>query len=125
MKTRIKRSIRKVRKTASTEALSRSLEEDEMNHPERIPTIEHAGELEDMEVTPAYVMPDHEHDHPQNGRYSCCFCGVGDSGKFVAKNGAAPAAPASGPEQGEGVVRVTLRGETVERPATAARRRPA
>ena len=89
-----------------------------MDHFERIPTIEHAGELEDLEVTPAFVMPNHEHDHPQNGRYSCCFCGVGDSGKLVPKNGAAPAAPASGPEQGEGVVRVTLRGETLERAAT-------
>ncbi len=32
---------------------------------------------------PAYVMPDHHGGHPANGRFSCCFCGVGDGGHVV------------------------------------------
>lgn len=47
------------------------------------PTIPHAGVLEDLATMPAYVMPDHREGHPANGRFSCCFCGVGDSGQVV------------------------------------------
>lgn len=45
-----------------------------------LPTIPHAGVLEDLATMPAYVMPDHHGGHPANGRFSCCFCGVGDGG---------------------------------------------
>jgi ferredoxin-NADP reductase/anaerobic selenocysteine-containing dehydrogenase len=45
-----------------------------------VPTIEHAGVLEDLHETPRYVMPLHEAGVPQMGRLSCSFCGVGDGG---------------------------------------------
>ncbi|MCX4244158.1 molybdopterin dinucleotide binding domain-containing protein [Paraliomyxa miuraensis] len=48
-----------------------------------LPTIPHAGVLEDLATMPAYVMPDHADGHPANGQFSCCFCGVGDSGQVV------------------------------------------
>jgi anaerobic selenocysteine-containing dehydrogenase len=48
-----------------------------------LPTIPHAGVLEDLATMPAYVMPDHHGGHPANGRFSCCFCGVGDGGQVV------------------------------------------
>lgn len=43
-------------------------------------TIPHAGVLEDLDTLPAYLAPDHSCTHPTTGRYSCGFCGVGDSG---------------------------------------------
>lgn len=48
-----------------------------------LPTIPHAGVLEDLATMPGYVMPDHHGGHPANGRFSCCFCGVGDGGSVV------------------------------------------
>lgn len=45
-----------------------------------IVTIPHAGALEDLHTLPAYLAPDHGTTHPTTGRYSCAFCGVGDSG---------------------------------------------
>lgn len=47
----------------------------------RVPTIEHAGLLEDLVETPRYVMPRHESGVPQIGRLSCSYCGVGDGGR--------------------------------------------
>ena len=47
-----------------------------------VPTIEHAGMLEDLRFTPAYIDPDHRQGMPQVGHVSCSYCGVGDSGKF-------------------------------------------
>jgi ferredoxin-NADP reductase/anaerobic selenocysteine-containing dehydrogenase len=44
-----------------------------------VPTIEHAGQLEDLLEVPAYLTADHR-SMPQNGRFSCSFCGVGDGG---------------------------------------------
>jgi anaerobic selenocysteine-containing dehydrogenase len=80
-----------------------------------LPTIPHAGVLEDLATMPAYVMPDHHGGHPANGRFSCCFCGVGDSGTVMVnetKRGAeqAPSLPA-----GEGLLRV--KGQAEPRPA--------
>mgnify|MGYP000990313903 CR=1 FL=1 len=48
----------------------------------RLPTIDHAGVLEDLSETPGYVMPQHASSHPQIGKVSCSFCGVGDGGTF-------------------------------------------
>lgn len=45
-------------------------------------TIEHAGLLEDLLHTPAYLMPGHDHGTAQSGKISCSFCGVGDGGIF-------------------------------------------
>lgn len=54
-----------------------------MSETPTLPTIPHAGVLEDLATMPAYVMPDHHGGHPANGRFSCCFCGVGDGGQVV------------------------------------------
>jgi anaerobic selenocysteine-containing dehydrogenase len=54
-----------------------------MSDASTLPTIPHAGVLEDLATMPAYVMPDHHGGHPANGRFSCCYCGVGDSGQVV------------------------------------------
>lgn len=74
-----------------------------MSAPSTLPTIPHAGVLEDLATMPAYVMPDHHEGHPANGRFSCCFCGVGDAGQVVineTKRGAAESGPTL--PQGEG-----------------------
>ena len=47
-----------------------------------LPTIDHAGMLEDLFETPPYVLPNHERGRPQIGLISCSYCGVGDSGVF-------------------------------------------
>lgn len=44
-----------------------------------IPTIEHAGQLEDLQEIPAYLAPSHQ-PAPPSGKTSCSFCGVGDAG---------------------------------------------
>jgi ferredoxin-NADP reductase/anaerobic selenocysteine-containing dehydrogenase len=49
---------------------------------DELPTIEHAGMLEDLLFTPAYLMPAHEAGTPQVGKISCSFCGVGDGCTF-------------------------------------------
>ncbi len=76
-------------------------------------TIEHAGLLEDLTETPAYLLPDHESGRPQTGTISCSYCGVGDSGIF---RGAGQGAPAP-PTPGEGTIEVRLKGEKVQLPA--------
>ncbi len=91
--------------------------EEEMYHFERLPTIEHASELEDLDVMPSSVMPNHEDGSPQTGRYSCSFCGVGDSGFLVPKNGQAAAKTQAAPSEGEGTLRLTVRGEALEHEA--------
>ncbi|HVY45923.1 MAG TPA: FAD-binding oxidoreductase [Minicystis sp.] len=50
--------------------------------PPAVPTIDHAGVLEDLHETPAYVMPHHDRGQPQIGKISCSFCGIGDGGTF-------------------------------------------
>jgi len=51
-----------------------------------LPTIDHADQLDDIVEMPPYLMPCHEHGHPRSGRYSCSFCGVGDSGAIVSQS---------------------------------------
>ena len=46
-------------------------------------TYPHAGVLKDIATLPTYLSLKHEPGHPPNGRYSCCFCGVGDSGLIL------------------------------------------
>ena len=79
----------------------------------QIPTIEHAGELEDLEEMPPWVMPHHEVGHPQTGRYSCAFCGVGDSGFLMPKKSNLVAEAPSGPAAGEGIFRIMREGEAI------------
>ncbi len=47
-----------------------------------LPTLEHAGLLDDLSHLPGHVTPDHRGDQPHTGLYSCSYCGVGDSGVF-------------------------------------------
>ena len=58
-----------------------------MNETSQLPIIAHAGMLEDVVEMPAYLMSCHEPGHPRSGRYSCCFCGVGDNGSMLPKSG--------------------------------------
>lgn len=51
-----------------------------------VDTIPHAGALEDLHTLPAYLAPDHGTTHPTTGRYSCAFCGVGDSGLVASED---------------------------------------
>jgi ferredoxin-NADP reductase/anaerobic selenocysteine-containing dehydrogenase len=88
-----------------------------MTNVEQIVTLEHAGMLEDLLEMPAYVRPDHAHGHPHNGRYSCCFCGVGDSGTLLP---APEAEPPTAPEAlgiGTGQLKIERRGEAIAVPA--------
>ncbi len=48
----------------------------------RVPTIEHAGLLEDCLEMPRYLLPDHAAGVPQQGILSCSYCGVGDGGRL-------------------------------------------
>src|SRR3569832_2616799 len=48
----------------------------------RVPTIEHAGVLEDWRETPRYLLPNHEAGVAQRGLLSCSYCGVGDGGRL-------------------------------------------
>jgi ferredoxin-NADP reductase/anaerobic selenocysteine-containing dehydrogenase len=49
---------------------------------ENVPTIDHAGLLEDLDETPAYLLMPSAFGvaQPNLGRISCSFCGVGDGG---------------------------------------------
>ena len=47
-------------------------------------TIEHAGYLDDLDRIPAYVLGQAKNTKAERC-YSCCFCGVGDSG-FIKRN---------------------------------------
>jgi hypothetical protein len=70
-----------------------------LNH-EYLPVIEHAGVLEDLIQIPGFLLPEGSDARAQGGRYSCSFCGVGDSGIVVSKRtDPAPAeqAKAAGP----------------------------
>src|SRR5690349_4078600 len=78
-----------------------------------VPTIEHAGALEDLTRMPGYLMPGHRRGRPLPGHVSCSYCGVGDGGvlQTIASSGPEPL------PQGEGVIRV-LRGlRELEAPA--------
>ncbi|MEY2936871.1 MAG: hypothetical protein RL033_7620 [Pseudomonadota bacterium] len=48
----------------------------------RVPTIEHAGVLEDWTEMPRYLLPNHAEGVAQQGTLSCSFCGVGDGGRL-------------------------------------------
>jgi ferredoxin-NADP reductase/anaerobic selenocysteine-containing dehydrogenase len=67
-------------------------------------TIPHAGVLEDLDTLPAYLASDHGAAHPTTGRYSCAFCGVGDSGLVASED----ASEVGWDSLGSGAVRVEL-----------------
>ncbi|MEY4545643.1 MAG: hypothetical protein RL685_1838, partial [Pseudomonadota bacterium] len=57
----------------------------------RVPTIEHAGVLEDWTEMPRYLLPNHTQGVAQQGTLSCSFCGVGDGGRLEKVTEATPA----------------------------------
>jgi ferredoxin-NADP reductase/anaerobic selenocysteine-containing dehydrogenase len=90
-----------------------------MRQPVALPTLDHAGLLEDAAGLPRYLWPD-GHDEtapPDSTAYSCCFCGVGDSG--VARAGEETVAEAAGRRgPGRGVLKVAVRGQALTLPAS-------
>ena len=62
----------------------------------RVPSIEHAGVLEDWVEMPRYLLPNHTPGVLQQGTLSCSFCGVGDGGRLekVTEATAAGSSPA-------------------------------
>ena len=79
-----------------------------------IPTIEHAGALDDLVELPAYLAPDHATGQPPSLLYSCAFCGVGDGGRVATTT----TATADGVPAALGRLRLVRAGVTVELPAT-------
>jgi glycine betaine catabolism B len=79
----------------------------------RVPTIEHAGMLEDLPETPSYLIPGHHSGHPQLGKVSCSFCGVGDSSTFKIEGAANKASL----KPGDGVLSIQLTWKKVQLPA--------
>lgn len=81
---------------------------------DELPTIDHAGFLEDITETPSFLSQGSGHSH--RSHYSCAFCGVGDSGVAVTE-AAAPLVPALEVwNSGEGILHVGLIGATVDYP---------
>ncbi len=83
-----------------------------MSDESTLPTIPHAGVLEDLATMPACVMPDHASGHPANGLYSCCFCGVGDGGKVVTNKTKQASDMGQALPQGSGTIWVQAQGES-------------
>lgn len=83
--------------------------------------IEHAGMLEDLEETPAYVLTGHATGVPQIGRISCSYCGVGDSGVFGAEGqqGLLKGIPSAGEQRRRrtGTITIQLEGNKIRLPA--------
>lgn len=78
-----------------------------------LPTIEHAGMLEDLHDVPPYVR-DGENSGP-GGHYSCSFCGVGDGG--VVTTQPAQSTPVELPPEGDGTLELDVAGGVVAIPA--------
>ena len=76
-----------------------------------LPTIEHAGILEDPSGIPAHVSTKMASDEATP--YSCSFCGVGDSG-FLQASQAVVQGLHDGLSPGEGVLRVGANGQSSE-----------
>jgi len=83
-----------------------------MSDESTLPTIPHAGVLEDLPTMPGCVMPDHATSHPANGQYSCCFCGVGDGGKVVTNKTKQASDMGQALPQGSGTIWVENHGES-------------
>jgi ferredoxin-NADP reductase/anaerobic selenocysteine-containing dehydrogenase len=87
-----------------------------LGNTEELPIIAHAGVLEDLAETPGFLLTEHAEAQPQGGRYSCSFCGVGDSGiltprtteQSLGEHTPGKLAP------GRGLLRIELQGKTIE-----------
>lgn len=84
-----------------------------------LPMIPTTESLEDWDVTPAWIHPTHEAGMRGSQLYSCCFCGVGDSGevsrKMFLENGAQSRLTA-----GEGVLSMRVADQVITRPVRIA-----
>jgi hypothetical protein len=78
--------------------------------------IEHTGQLAALTEIPAFLIPDHKPRPADGSRYSCSFCGVGDSALVVRES--------SGPAEsgrsfvGEGTLTIEQAGGRIEIPAS-------
>ena len=86
-----------------------------LNH-DHLPVIDHAGVLEDLINIPGFLLPEGSDARAQGGRYSCSFCGVGDSGILAAKR--AESSPAEAMVAGEGFLEVDQFGKPVRLKST-------
>ena len=86
-----------------------------LNH-DHLPVIDHAGVLEDLINIPGFLLPEGSDARAQGGRYSCSFCGVGDSGILAAKR--AESSPAEAMAAGEGFLEVDQFGKPVRLKST-------
>lgn len=87
--------------------------------PQGLPTIEHAGMLDDLDVTPGHVLPGHTHGKPI-GAISCSFCGVGDSGFLVEETVEQNGGTVNGDAPRAGTLLVERDGKTLELPVSLA-----
>src|SRR5712692_9721973 len=89
-----------------------------------IPTIDHTGQLDDVVEFPGYLLEPGQGPSrgsgvsPLGAGYSCCFCGVGDSGVAVVSTDPVAGDAPAGPEPGQGVLKVDVRGRPLELPAS-------
>lgn len=75
------------------------------------PTIEHTGHLEDLTSTPGWIIPPAAGiEVSLEGRYSCAYCGVGDSATVRVRKTVPDAKPAP-PAAQEGILRLTHFGQ--------------
>jgi hypothetical protein len=87
--------------------------------PDRLPTIEHAGFLEDLLEVPPFLLPDHGHEPPLHSHFSCAFCGVGNSGRLITRDGVSRPATVE-PAEGDGIFKVDRFGQPAAFPARLA-----
>src|SRR5689334_19889510 len=76
---------------------------------EGLPTLEHLGSVEDLEEIPSFLLPERPTPAAERaikqGRYSCAYCGVGDSAQVDVKP-ASRTLPVLGPEHGQGELKL-------------------
>ncbi len=86
---------------------------------DRLPMIEHAGFLEDLVEVPPFLLPDHGHAPPLHSHFSCAFCGVGNSGRLITRDGVSRPATVE-PAEGDGIFKVNRFGQPAAFPARLA-----
>jgi ferredoxin-NADP reductase/anaerobic selenocysteine-containing dehydrogenase len=66
-------------------------------------SIDHAGLLHDWRSIPGFVLPHGSDGKDQPHFHTCCFCGVGDSGRLEPKDGKAREDSVPPPRPGHGI----------------------
>jgi anaerobic selenocysteine-containing dehydrogenase len=78
-----------------------------------LPTIDHVGFLEDLYEIPSYLIkPDYSRNQNGQGRYSCSFCGVGDSATILIQS----QSTVDSPPVGYGSLTINVDGKTEKCP---------